>query len=129
MNPRSIGAALAAAVLAAACASSNVSTIQYPNVPAFPATDPARVQVLRVEPARPHVKLGEITVDVSSSPAPSAQEVDGMLRSAAAKLGADAAVVVDDPRAPGSVASRTWWGRTPTSRATREVIAVAVKYQ
>jgi type IV pilus biogenesis protein CpaD/CtpE len=121
----------AAAVLAiAGCASTNVSTIPYPNVGDFPPTDPARVQILRTEPARPHLKLGEITVDATSSPPPTAQEVDGMLRMAAAKLGADAAVVVVDTTQPGlAVASGTWWGRTPMSRAAREVIAVAVKYR
>ncbi len=121
----------AAAVLAiAGCASTNVSTIPYPNVGDFPPTNPAQVQILRTEPARPHVKLGEITVDATSSPPPTAQEVDGMLRMAAARLGADAAVVVVDTTQPGlPVASGTWWGRTPMSRAAREVIAVAVKYR
>jgi hypothetical protein len=119
-----------AALVIAGCASTNVSTIPYPNVPEFPAADPAKVQILRVEPARPHVKLGEITVDVSSSPPPTPQEVDGMLRMAAAKLGADAAVIVSDTTQPGApVASGTWWGRTPMSRAAREVIAVAVRYR
>ena len=122
------GVLLAAAVLAAGCAGTNVSTIPYPNVPAFPQTDPAKVQILRTEPARPHVKLGEVTVDVSSSPPPSAQEIDGLLRLAAAKLGADAAVIVDDPTG-GAIASKGWWGRTPMSRASREVVAVAVRYR
>jgi hypothetical protein len=122
---------IAAAVLAiAGCASTNVSTIPYPNVGDFPPTDPARVQILRAEPARSHVKLGEITVDASSSPAPTPQEIDGMLRIAAARLGADAAVVVVDTTQPGlPVASATWWGRTPSSRAAREVIVVPVKYR
>jgi hypothetical protein len=88
------------------------------------------VQILRAEPARPHVKLGEITVDAFSSPPPTPPEVDGMLRTAAAKLGADAAVVVVDTTQPGlPVASGTWWGRTPMNRTAREVIAVAVKYR
>ena len=121
--------AAAALALAAGCAGTNVSTIPYPNVPDFPPTDPAQVQILRTEPSRPHVKLNEITVNVSSSPPPSAQEVDGSLRMAASRLGADAAVIVDDPTQAGAgVASRAWWGSTPTA-GTREVIAVAVKYR
>jgi hypothetical protein len=53
-----------------------------------------------------------------------------MLRVAASRLGADAAVVVVDTTQPGlPVASATWWGRTPSSRAAREVVAVAVKYR
>ena len=128
MKPWSACAVLAAVALTAACASSNVSTIPYPNLPDFPATDPARVEILRVEPARPHVKLGEIMVEISSTPPPSVQEVDGMLRVAAAKLGADAAVVVSNPMAPGAVASSAWWSGAAT-RTTRELIAVAVKYR
>jgi len=58
------------------------------------------------------------------------QEVDGMLRSAAAKLGADAVVVVVDTTQPGlPVASGTWWNRGFTPRAAREVVAVAIKYR
>jgi hypothetical protein len=128
---RALHLALAVATLTiVGCASTNVSTIPYPNVPEFPATDPAKMQILRAEPARPHVKLGEITVDVSSSPPPTPQEVDGMLRMAAAKLGADAAVIVSDTTQPAlPVASGTWWGRTPMSRSAREVIAVAIRYR
>ncbi len=131
MTLQTMRSILAAAVLAiAGCAGTNVSTTPYPNVGDFPPTEPARVQILRAEPARPHVKLGEITVDASSSPPPTPQEVDGKLRAAAAKLGADAAVVVVDTTQPGlPVAGGTWWGRTPMSRTAREVIAVAVKYR
>ena len=131
MTLRIMRSILAAVVLAVAgCASTNVSTILYPNVGDLPPTEPARVQILRADAARPHIKLGEITVDASSSAPPTPQEVDGLLRTAAAKLGADAAVVVVDTAQPGlPVASGTWWGRTPMSRGAREVIAVAVKYR
>jgi hypothetical protein len=122
--------AATAVILAAGCASPSTFTIPYPNAGDFPPTDPARVQILRAEPARPHVKLGEITIDASSSPPPTAQEVDGQLRLAAAKLGADAAVIVVDATRPGlPVASPTWWSRTTAPRASREVIAVAVRYR
>jgi hypothetical protein len=49
---------------------------------------------------------------------------------AALERQADAAVLVVDTTQPGlPVASGTWWGRTPMSRAAREVIGVAVKYR
>jgi hypothetical protein len=129
MDLRTIKSTLAAAALlvAAGCASVDVSTIPYPDVPVFAPTDPARVQLLRAEPARPVVKLGEITVDVTSRPPPTAQEVDGLLRTAAAKLGADAAVLVVDALRPGEVAPLQWWGRTATGQG--KVIAVAVRYR
>jgi hypothetical protein len=121
--------AAAAMMLAAGCASTGaVSTIPYPDVGSYPPTDAARVQILRAEPARPHVQLAEITVDVSSSPPPTAQEVDGLLRSAAAKLGADAAVVVADSLQPrAGVASSSWWRGTTSGQG--KVIAVAVRYR
>jgi hypothetical protein len=114
------------------CASTNVSTIPYPNVPAFQASDPARIQVLRAEPARAHVKLAEIIVaaaEPSGSP-PSVQDVDDKLRTAAAKLGADAVVIVQDSIQPGlPVATGTWWGRIPGTHDARAVIGVAIKYR
>jgi hypothetical protein len=126
-----IFAAIAVAI-GAGCASTNVSTIPYPNVPTFQPTDPARVQILRAEPTRPQVKLAEIIVAAAEpvgSP-PSVQEADEKLRAAAAKLGADAAVIVSDTIQPGlPVATGTWWGRSPGTHNAREVIAVAVKYR
>ena len=124
---RFFSALLAAAALAAVagCATPNVATIPYPNMPAFPATNPAQVTILRAEPTRPHVRLGEITVD---SRAATAQQVTAGLRTAAAKLGADAAVVVVDSQG-GAVASSAWWGGTPPGTiAGPDVIAVAIRY-
>jgi hypothetical protein len=123
---------LAAIVTAAGCASTSVSTIPLPNVPALQASDPARVQVLRAEPTTPHVKLAEIIVaaaDAVGSP-PTPQEVDEKLRVAAAKLGANAVVVVQDTIQPGlPVASGTWWGKVPGTHKAREVIGIAVAYR
>jgi hypothetical protein len=114
------------------CASTNVSTIPYPNVPAFQATDPARIQVLRAEPPRAHAKLAEFIVAAAepSGSSPSVQDVDDKLRTAAAKLGADAVVIVQDSIQPGlPVATGTWWGRTPGTHDAREVTGVAIKYR
>lgn len=132
MNLRTGTGLLATTVLiiAGGCAGMSVSTIRYPNVQDFPPTDPASVQILRREPARPHQRLGEITVDATGSTAAAVHEVDETLRMAAAKLGADAVVLVVNPLGPaGAVASRAWWG-TPGGTVTgRDVIGVAIRYR
>jgi hypothetical protein len=116
-------------IAAAGCAGPGVATIRYANVPDFPPTDPARVQILRTEPARAHQRLGEITADLTGSSAPAAHAVEESLRVAAAKLGANAVVLVVDPLQPGAVASRAWWG-TPGGTVTgRDVIGVAIRYR
>ena len=121
----------AAAVLTiAGCASTNVSTIPFPNVGDFPPTEPARVQILRAEPARPHVKLGEITLDASSSPPPTAQEIDGMLRDGgrqARRRRGGRGRRHDSAGTPRC--ERDLVGPHALSRAAREVVAVAVKYR
>jgi len=132
MHFRTIYSVLGAVTLAVAagCASPGyVSTIRYPNVSEFPQTDPSSVEILRAEPTREHLKLGEITVDISYGSPPLAQELDARVRAEAAKLGADAVVLVLDMRIPpGAVASKSWWG-APRRPVGREVIGVAIKYR
>ena len=121
----------AAAVLAiAGCASTNVSTIPYPNVGDFPldrpcaGADPAH----RTGPAARQARRDHRRRHLQ----PAADGAGGRRHAphGGGELGADAAVVVVDTTQPGlAVASGTWWGRTPMSRAAREVIAVAVKYR
>ena len=130
MNLRTVTAILATAVLivAGGCASS-VSTIRYANVPDFPPTAPASVQILRSEPARPHQQLGEITVAAPGNTESAAREVEEKLRTAAAGIGANAVVLVVDPLQPRNVASRTWWGASAGAGTGRDVIGVAVRYR
>jgi hypothetical protein len=122
--------ATAALIAAAGCAGPSVSTIRYANVPDFPPTDSAKVQILPTEPVRPHQRLGEITVDVTGGSASAVHEAEENLRMAAGKIGADAVVLVVNPLDPtGGVASRAWWG-TPGGTVTgRDLIAVAIRYR
>src|SRR5262249_54496072 len=87
---------LALAVGLASCATVNASSPQYGGAPRFPPTDPTRVAILRSEPTRPHVRLGEIVVDASVDPAPSVEQVEQKLKIDGGQLGADAVVVVVD---------------------------------
>lgn len=111
------------------CATVNATSTQYVGAPRFAPTDPARVEILRRQPERPHVRLGEIVVDASVDPAPSVVEVEEKLRVDGAQLGADAVVVVVDRlQRVGSYVSGPWWGRTIEGIQGRKVIGVAIRY-
>ena len=121
-------AALACAL--ASCTSIDSHTTQYVGAPHQPPSDPARVEILRTEPTRPHDRLGEVMVDASVDPAPPIAEVEARLRNEAAKIGADAVVIVYDHVQPvGAFVSGPWWGRTVDTITGRKLIGVAIKYQ
>lgn len=111
------------------CNTVSVSTRQDIGVPNYPPTDPAQVQILRTEPTRPHVRLGEVTAEPSSDSV-SASQIEAALQKAAAKLGADAAVVVyDKTQVMGAIVTGPWWGRSIENVEGRVVVAVAIKYK
>jgi hypothetical protein len=125
------GALLVSIVCAlTSCASVSVTTMPYVGAPHFPPSDPAAVEILRTEPARPHERLGEIEVDASTEPAPPIAEVEDKLRAEAAKMGADAVVVVHDRIQPvGAYVSGPWWGRDVDVIEGRKLVGVAIKYR
>jgi hypothetical protein len=104
------------ALLAASCASINPVTTPYLGVPKYPRSDPDKVQIIRAEPATPHDRLGEIVVDASIDPAPTAKAVEEVLRIEASRLGADAVVIVSDRVGPTSPYS-----------AARRIVGLAIK--
>lgn len=123
-------AAVACACVLAACATVDATTTQYVGVPRFAPTVPAAVQILRVEPRRPHERLGEIVVDASTDPAPPIEQVENKLREEGAKIGADAVVVVVDRIQPvGAYVSGPWWGGSIQTITGRKLIGVAIKYR
>jgi hypothetical protein len=126
--PSGLLATLACAL--ASCASIDSHTTQYVGAPHQPPSDPARVEILRAEPTRPHDRLGEVMVDVSTDPAPPIAEVEARLRKEAAKIGADAVVVVYDHVQPvGAFVTGPWWGRSIDTVTGRQLIGVAIKYR
>ena len=121
---------VALACLLVSCASIDATTTQYVGAPHFPPSNPAAVEILRTEPIRPHERLGEVVVDASTEPAPPIAEVEDKLRAEAAKLGADAVVVVVDRVQPvGAFVSGPWWGRDVDVIKGRKVVGVAIKYR
>jgi len=107
----------------------SIKTTQYASAHDYSPRDPASVEVLWIEPMAPHEHLGEIVLNDSSGPVPSA-EVEKTLRKEAAKMGADAVIVVlelvqsANPSFIGSAATRS----APTGQRYK-VVGLAIKYR
>ncbi len=109
------------------CSYVSVDSRRYLAVPSYPPTDPATVQILHAPPKQPHERLGEISLEPQGNPATA--EMEAKLREAAAKMGADAAVIVaDTTRLMGAYETGPWWGRQISAQYGRVIVAVAIKY-
>ena len=98
----------------------------YLGGPTFPPTDPARVQILRAEPAHPHHRLGEVFVEPSGDP--TVAQYEQALREAGAQMGADAVVVVyDRMQVLGTVVSGPWWAPSASPVVGRVVVGLAIR--
>lgn len=113
-----------------ACATVDAQTTAYVGVEHPAPTLPSEVQVLRTEPTRSHVRLGEILIDASVDPAPPITQVEQKLREEGAKLGADAVVVVYDHIQPvAAYVSGPLWSRDIETIQGRKLKGIAIKYQ
>lgn len=113
-----------------ACANINARTTEYVGVTHAGPTLPASVQVLRSEPTRPHIRLGEVVLDSSVDPAPPVSEIEQKLREEAAKIGGDAVVVVYDKIQPVSAyVSGPLWDRDIQTIDGRKLKGIVIGYQ
>jgi hypothetical protein len=129
-RPLFAAALLASALGLSACATVDAQTTAYVGVEHPAPTIPAEVQILRTEPMRPHVRLGEILVDASVDPAPPIAQVEEKLRDEAAKLGADAVVVVYDHIGPvAAYVTGPLWSRDVETIQGRKLKGIAIKYK
>jgi hypothetical protein len=113
-----------------ACTSLDATTTPYAGAPHYPPSDPASVQILRTQPTKPHDRLGEIIVDVSTHPATLGNGVEQKLRQEAAKMGADAVVVVYDRLQPlGAYVMGGYWDQSVETVTEHNVVGVAIKYR
>jgi hypothetical protein len=126
---RTVTIGVAMLFLATGCQTVSTSRTQDIGAPKYPPADPTHVQILRTPPTRAHVRLGEVRAEPSSENVEVAK-IEDALRKEAAKLGADAIVVVyDRTQITGAFVTGLWWGRSLQTVQGRIVIAVAVKYQ
>ncbi len=115
-------------LLLTGCQTVSTSTKQYLGGPIYAPSDPATIQILREQPTRPHVRLGEVQAQPSSDSV-GAMEIEAAIRKAAAKLGADAVVIVyDRTQITGAYVTGPWWGRSVNTVTGRVIIGVAIKY-
>ncbi len=116
--------------MTAACASVSATSMQYVGTPHFPPSNPAVIEILRAEPSRPYVRLGEVSVTASTRPSPELAAVEEKLRARASTLGADAVVVVQDALQPvGWYSTGGWWlDRNVYTVTGRRLVGVAIKY-
>ena len=122
-------AAFAALLVGAGCNTVSTTSTQYLGGPKFPPSDPAQVQILRTMPTRRHVQLGEIKAEPSST-SMDVVKIETVLREKAAKLGADAAViVVDRVQVTGAMVVGGFLNRSVETIQGRVIVAVAIKYQ
>ena len=112
----------------AGCSMVTVESQRYLGVPTYAPTNPAQVEILRTEPTRPHVRLGEISLEPQDHP--SVAEIEEKLRTAAAKMGADAAVIVaDKTQIIGAWVTGPWFAREADPIYGRVIIAVVIRYK
>jgi hypothetical protein len=124
-----LGLASAMLFVMTGCQTVSTTNTQAIGGPTYPPSDPATVQILRTVPTKPHVRLGEVRAEPSDESV-SAAKIEEALRKAAAKMGADAAVVVSDTtQVTGAYVTGPWYGRSIERVEGRVVIAVAIKYQ
>ena len=114
--------------LTAGCNTVSIDSKQYLGLPNYPPTDPAQVQILRKEPAEPHVQLGEIRAEPFSD-STSAEKIEAALQKAGAKMGANAVVIVyDRTQVTGAMVSGPWYGRSVQQIEGRVIIGVPIRY-
>jgi hypothetical protein len=110
------------------CSSVSSSSERLLGSPVFPPTRPEAVVILRREPRKPHDRIGHVFLEPSGSP--SVEEMEQAIRTEAAKLGADAAVIVlDRTHRIGRVYEGPWWDRRSFPIYERKIVAVAIRYR
>jgi hypothetical protein len=97
----------------------------YPDVPRFAPTNPGAVELLRREPRRDHIRLGEVWI--RPHPGMDRGYVEGILREKAGLMGADALVIVADRYFREGVVYNYWRGRMPVYE--RHIVGVAIRYK
>lgn len=122
-----LGATAFAALLIAGCNTVQVSSKQEIGVPLFAPTDPGSVVIMREPPARPNVRLGEVYAEPTGSP--SVTEIEARMQQEAAKMGANAVVIVaDQNHYMGTIVSGPWYARSASADYQRVITGVAIRY-
>jgi len=110
------------------CSYVSVHSHQYIGMPEFPATNPADIEILHAPPSRPHDRIGEITLFPEGSP--SNKKIEDTLKASAARMGANAVVVVSDTmREVGEYMTGPWWHGQINTEWSRVIVGVCIRYR
>lgn len=124
MRYRILGLVLLASALASCSPYTGVNV--YPGAPRFAPTYPGDVVLLRHEPRRPHIRLGEVWIRPEHRWSPF--YVEQKLREQTAKIGGHALVIVEDRFTANPVIVRDYWRGNRVYRE-RVIVGVAIRYQ
>jgi hypothetical protein len=97
----------------------------YPDVPRFAPIAPPSVELLRREPRRDHIALGEVWIRPNYRM--DRFYVESVLREKAAAMGADALVIVRDRFYREGVVYSYWHGPRPVYE--RQIVGIAIRYK
>jgi hypothetical protein len=97
----------------------------FPGTPHFAPTDPRGVELLRHEPRRAHIRLGEVWIN--PEPGMNRFYVESMLRKKSAAMGADALVIVSDRFFREGIVYN-YWGR-PEPVYERQIVGIAIRFR
>jgi hypothetical protein len=118
---------LALGLLLAGCSFVSTRIQPYIGGPAVLPSDPAKIEILRAEPTRPHERLGEVFAEPSGDP--TVAQYEQALREGGAKMGADAIVVVyDRMQVVGTMVTGPWWAPAASPIVGRVVVGLAIRY-
>jgi len=97
----------------------------YPGAPHFSPTNPANIELMRRDPKREHIRLGEVWIKPDRGM--SRVYVEGLLREQAAAMGADAIVIVVDRYFREAIAYNYWGGAAVYYE--RQIVGVAIRFR
>jgi hypothetical protein len=97
----------------------------YPGTPRFAPTNPMSVDILRREPRRDHIRLGEVWIRPDHGM--DRFYVEGILREKAARMGANALVIVADRFFRDGFVNNYWRG--PGRVYDRHIVGIAIRYR
>jgi hypothetical protein len=98
---------------------------RYPGATRYERSGYGYIELLRREPRRDHIRLGEVRL--RPEPWMGRREVEGILRERTARLGGDALVIVTDRYLRGSSTRLLWRGRR--SVPERQIVGIAIRYR
>ena len=119
---------MAASLVLCGCSSIDVNTKAYLGLPKYAPSDPAKVAILTAEPKQASERLGEVMLSVDGNPP--RERIEDRLRHEAARLGANAVIVLHDKNVVFPVVYSGWWGPYGVYESVRrDIVAAAIKYK